>query len=246
VVVALVDEDDVDSCATQRPGCGEPAEAGADDDHAWPAATCRRGARHAEMIAGARTTTIATVLEAVDFARIAADRTRLAVLGCLALADATAAEVASAVGLSPREAVRVLGRLATRGLVLVDDGRYHLDDRSLRTLAESVSESRSADPAVLAGLNEDDAAVVARYFRGRRLIEIPAAESRRRAVLHRLLDEFEPGRYYLEADVRRILRRFHSDDAALRRHLVDDGLMARDPVTRTYWRGGGPPPAATP
>jgi hypothetical protein len=95
---------------------------------------------------------------------------------------------------------------------------------------------------LLGGLEEEDAVVAARFFRGRRLVEIPAAEGRRRAVLRILVDEFEPGRYYTEANVRRILRRFHPDDAALRRHLVDEGMLSRQDATRTYWRGGGPPP----
>ncbi len=65
---------------------------------------------------------------------------------------------------------------------------------------------------------------------------------RRRAVLRILVDEFEPGRYYSEATVRRILRKFHPDDAALRGYLVEDGFLARDNLSRTYWRSPGPPP----
>ncbi len=55
-------------------------------------------------------------------------------------------------------------------------------------------------------------------------------------------DEFEPGRYYKESEVRRILRKFHPDDAALRRYLVEEGLLSRENRWRTYWRSPGPPP----
>jgi hypothetical protein len=106
-----------------------------------------------------------------------------------------------------------------------------------------VSRAEPPDPAVLAGLDEDEAAVAERFFKGRRLVEIPAAEGKRRAVLRILLDEFEPGRYYAAAEVRRILRKYHPDDAALRRYLVDEGMLVRENRTRTYWRGGGPPPS---
>ena len=181
------------------------------------------------------------MLQAADVARLVADRTRLAALGCLAMGERSAAEVAAATGTSPREAVRILGRLVSSGLVRVNAGRYDLDEERLRGLAETLTPVEPADAALLGGLEEDDAVVAARYFRGSRLVEIPAAEGRRRAVLRTLIDEFEPGRYYDEAEVRRILRRFHPDDAALRRHLVDEGMLSREDATRTYWRGGGPP-----
>lgn len=128
------------------------------------------------------------------------------------------------------------------GLVREDGGVYTVDDAALRELAATVSRAEPPHPAVLAGLDEDEAAVAARFFKGRRLVEIPAAEGKRRAVLRILADEFEPGRYYAEEEVRRILRRFHPDHAALRRHLVEEGLLLRENRTRTYWRGGGPPP----
>jgi hypothetical protein len=182
------------------------------------------------------------VLDATDIARLVADRSRLAVLGCLALGERSAAEVAAVTGTSTREAVRVLGRLVAGGLVRLRDGRYELDEDRLRELAATLTPAVRADASLLGDLGEDDAAVAARYFRGRRLIEIPAAEGRRRAVLRILLGEFEPGRYYAEAEVRRILRGFHPDDAALRRHLVDEGMLSREDASRTYWRGGGPPP----
>jgi hypothetical protein len=35
---------------------------------------------------------------------------------------------------------------------------------------------------------------------------------------------------------------FRLDDAALRRYLVEAGMLLRQNRTRTYWRGGGPPP----
>ena len=182
------------------------------------------------------------MLDPEEFLRIAADRTRLAVLGRLAVGAARASQVSADCGINAREAVRVLGRLAASGLVREEGGVYALDDAVLRELAAAQTRTQKAHPAVLAGLDEDDAAVAARFFRGMTLVEIPAAEGKRRAVLRVLLDEFEPGRYYAEAEVRRILRKFHPDDAALRRYMVDEGMLVRESRTRTYWRGGGPPP----
>ena len=182
------------------------------------------------------------MLDAEDFVRLLADRTRLAVLGRLAAGAARAAQVAADCGINERDAVRVLGRLTAAGLARDDGGVYALDEAALRALAAAQRRAQAAHPAVLAGLDEDDAAVASRFFRSMTLVEIPAAEAKRRAVLRVLLDEFEPGRYYAEAEVRRILRKFHADDAALRRYMVDEGMLVREARTRTYWRGGGPPP----
>ncbi|MEP6851937.1 MAG: DUF2087 domain-containing protein [bacterium] len=60
------------------------------------------------------------------------------------------------------------------------------------------------------------------------------------AVLHAFLRvSFEPGRRYAEPEVNAILIAFFADYAALRRHLVDEGLLTRD--RGVYWRTGGPP-----
>ena len=186
------------------------------------------------------------MLDVTDFARLVADRGRLAVLGCLAVQPRSAAEVAEVAEIPPRETVRLLGRLVSSGLVRVRDGVYELDEDRLREVASTLTPAQPADAAMLDGLGGDEASLAARFFRGRRLVEIPAAEGRRRAVLRIIRDAFDPGRYYTEADVRDILRGFHPDDAALRRYLVDEHMLSREDATRTYWRGGGPPPSRAP
>ena len=75
------------------------------------------------------------------------------------------------------------------------------------------------------------------FVRGGRLTAIPTQHSKRLVVLDRLAQEFEPGQHYTERQVNSILRRWHDDTAALRRHLVDDGFMARD--HGEDWRAGG-------
>ena len=47
---------------------------------------------------------------------------------------------------------------------------------------------------------------------------------------------FEDDTDYTEKEVNTILRRFHIDTAALRRYLVDHGLMARERDGSRYWR----------
>ena len=72
-----------------------------------------------------------------------------------------------------------------------------------------------------------------------RLIAIPVQRKKRLAVLRWLVEDFQPGRLYPEAEVNRIIGRRHSDFAALRRYLVDDELMQRR--RGVYWRTGSAP-----
>jgi hypothetical protein len=73
--------------------------------------------------------------------------------------------------------------------------------------------------------------------RGGRLVRVPAVRSKRLVVLDWLAQRFEPGRRYSEAMVNLVLGQVHTDTAALRRYLVDEGFMARD--HGEYWRIGG-------
>jgi len=179
-------------------------------------------------------------VDAHEFARLLADPQRLAAVGSLAVAPRTSAEIADLLGIADRDAVRMLGRLTKSGLVRAVGGKYALDHDALRDFAAELSPVERADPVMLRNLTDDEAEVASRYFRGRRLVEIPAAEGKRRAVLRRLVQEFEPGRRYSEAQVNLLLGIFHADHASLRRFLVDEALLDRDPRDGTYWRIGGP------
>lgn len=70
-----------------------------------------------------------------------------------------------------------------------------------------------------------------------RLHTVPSKRAKRLVVLDRLAQEFELGVVYPEAEVDEVLQRFHPDHAALRRYLVDEGLLTRD--AGFYWRSGG-------
>lgn len=72
-----------------------------------------------------------------------------------------------------------------------------------------------------------------------RLIAIPVQHKKRMAVLRWLVEDFQPGRLYAEADVSRIIGRRHPDFAALRRYLVDEELMQRR--RGVCWRTGSVP-----
>lgn len=82
--------------------------------------------------------------------------------------------------------------------------------------------------------------VLRAFVRDDRLVSIPVAQAKRMVVLDWLAKDFEPGRRYSEQMVNLIIGRHHADTAALRRYLVDAGLMDR--AAGEYWRSGGSTP----
>ena len=72
-----------------------------------------------------------------------------------------------------------------------------------------------------------------------RLMSIPVQRKKRLAVLRWLVEDFQPGRRYEEAEVNQIIGRRHPDFAALRRYLVDEEFMQRR--RGVYWRTGTVP-----
>jgi hypothetical protein len=90
-----------------------------------------------------------------------------------------------------------------------------------------------------------DAKVLRAFLVDGRLVSIPAQAKKREVILRYLLDAcFPEDRDYPEKEVNQRLALFHRDVAALRRYLVDLGLMTR--AAGTYRRAASPstPPAA--
>jgi hypothetical protein len=176
-------------------------------------------------------------VDATDFLKTVLDPDRLAVIGLVAARPATTADLAAATGQRERAVLATLGTLLQAGVVERDGDTYRLRREALRELARQVPQPEPAASAVFHGMTRDEAAVLGRFFRDRRLVGIPVQRSKRRVVLERIALEFEPGVRYIEAEVNELLSRFHPDHAALRRHLVDEGFLDRD--HGVYWRSGG-------
>lgn len=170
--------------------------------------------------------------------RALADPERLAIAGSLARGDQAPSALADRLGIPLSRVRRHLNRLTSTGVVRLNDDRatYRLDPETLRWAAEQVGPPR--EPGLpLGAASEDEEAVLRTFFRDGRLTEIPMKASKRRIVLERIAIEFDPGVRYEERDVNGIIGRFHTDHAALRRALVDEGFLSRD--HGVYWRTGG-------
>lgn len=174
------------------------------------------------------------MLDATTFARIAVDPIRLAILGAASVGDLDAGAIAAALGVAERKVLKEVAALEAAGLV--SDG--HLVAETLRSIARGMPQEPAASPLALEGTwSDEEARVLATFFSGSRLTGIPEKRSKRRVVLERLVQEFQPGIRYQEREVNFTLQLFHPDFAALRRYLVDEGLMARE--HGEYWRTGG-------
>ena len=96
-------------------------------------------------------------------------------------------------------------------------------------LADPASFTEIADPALQKVLRS--------YLRHGHLSVVPRAGVKRTMLLSYLATAFEPGVKYPESEVNETVRAWHPDVAALRRHLVDEGFLARQ--DSLYWRCGG-------
>jgi hypothetical protein len=76
------------------------------------------------------------------------------------------------------------------------------------------------------------------FIKDGRISVMPAKRGIRILLLDQVAQAFEPGRHYEETAVNEILKTITDDYAALRRYLVDEGLMDRTKAG-TYWRSGG-------
>jgi hypothetical protein len=173
-----------------------------------------------------------------DILRALADPERLSMAGILARTERSPADLAADLDLSLSRVRKHLNRLTAAGVVRVNDDRqtYRLDPETLRWAAEQVGPPRDVGMA-LGAADETEEAVLRAFFRDGRLTEIPTKEAKRRIVLERIALEFEPGVHYDELEVNVIVGRFFNDYAALRRYLVDGGLLDRE--HGVYWRSGG-------
>lgn len=101
-------------------------------------------------------------------------------------------------------------------------------------MSDIVGDGHSGPPGDPAGPDgaprpDNEAKVLRAFFRDDRLVTIPARASKRAIVLRHLLERcFTEDRPYPEREVNQRLAVFHPDVAALRRHLVEDGLVTRE------------------
>jgi hypothetical protein len=174
--------------------------------------------------------------EILSFVKAMASADRLRIIGILARGRATQAEIAEKLGMPGRDVFNHLSFLAHVGVLNETDGVYDLDEKAIESFARGQLEGKR--PSYEAKQEPEDVRKVLKSFLNTdgSLKQIPPQGNKLIIVLNFIVDAFEFDVNYTEKEVNTILRRFHVDTAALRRYLVDNGLMARESDGTRYWR----------
>ena len=175
--------------------------------------------------------------EILSFVKAMASAERLRIVGVLVRGGATQSEIATRLGMSVREVFNHLSFLAEVGVIHETDGVFDLDEKAIESFARGQFEGKR--PAYEASQEEpEDVRKVLKSFLNAdgSLKHIPPQGNKLLIVLNFIVDAFAFDTNYTEKEVNTILRRFHVDTAALRRYLVDNGLMDRENDGTRYWR----------
>jgi DNA-binding HxlR family transcriptional regulator len=178
----------------------------------------------------------------VAYFRALADVSRLKIIGHLARRPCSVEELAELLQLKPPTVSHHLHRLAEAGLVSSRGESYYsvyyLEEKALEQQARRLlSRQDFADMVDELDVDGYDRKVLADFsHRDGSLKTIPAQQKKLEAVLRHIVKAFAPGKRYSEKQVNKILLRFHTDTATLRRELVGFGLMQREGGGDDYWR----------
>ncbi|MDX6678041.1 MAG: hypothetical protein QOE31_2093 [Solirubrobacteraceae bacterium] len=132
-------------------------------------------------------------------------------------------------GLPEKQLRRHLARLTQAGLV---------DSDGALVVARLDRMQQAED---MAAADSDMTAEVGAYLRRGRLVDVPRAPEVRRRVLVEIARRFDAERTYSEPEINAALRELHEDHAALRRYMIDFGILERD-ARGTSYRLAGPEP----
>jgi biotin operon repressor len=184
------------------------------------------------------------------------DASRLRIVGVLAAGKPMSVEdLSRTLSLSPGTVVHHLNRLRAAGLVESKPRHPYMDYSLLfARLAEigaglgqmaHVQAGNEPERAAPEWATPEEAKVLRSFFDGGLLTNIPAQRSKRLIVLRELAQTvFERKHKYPEKEVNQRLGAVNADPASLRRHLVDEGFMARKSGVyrlrpRSDWPVGG-------
>jgi hypothetical protein len=175
--------------------------------------------------------------EVLNFVKAMASAERLRVIGALARGRATQAEIAEQLHLPVRDVFNHLSFLAHVGVVSESDGVYDLNEKGIESLARGEFGGKRPSYEAKDEKKEDVRKVLRTFLKADgTLKQLPPMGNKLLIILNFIVDAFAFDANYTEKEVNTILRRFHVDTAALRRYLVDNGLMAREGDGSRYWR----------
>jgi hypothetical protein len=180
---------------------------------------------------------VETELDLRQFFTGLADAARLRIAGRLAAGEASAEELAAALGEKPAAVTRHVAQLERAGLVAAKGTKYRLRLDAIHGLAAKVlARPQTVVPDEAAGDDFDRKVLKDFLMPNGRLRELPMPEKKFMAVLRYVFKAFESGREYSEKEVNALLQAFHPDFATLRRALIDLQWLERESNGRSYRR----------
>ena len=175
--------------------------------------------------------------EMLDFVKAIADVDRLRIIGLLAQKPARFSEIVNGMGFHPADAQRHLDQLIQNGIIQLADGVYDLNAAALEKLARTQLQAERPALVLEPELENDRRRILAAHLKPDGTIKtIPVQSSKLQVVLDYLINAFTLGANYSEKEVNVILAHFHPDTAALRRYLIDAGMLERERNGSRYWR----------
>jgi hypothetical protein len=158
-----------------------------------------------------------------------AEPSRLRTYSAIVLGATTPEQVAGSTGLAAPVVAKALQRLTKGGLIAASRDGFTAD---VEVFKDAVRENRPERTPLDPDPARDN--VLKSFIRDGRLTHFPTYPDKYQVVLEHIVQTFEPGRSYPEAEVNELLNRWHPDHAALRRGLVDARLLTR--VDAVYTR----------
>lgn len=175
--------------------------------------------------------------EILSFVKAMASVERLRIIGVLTRGRATQAEIAEQLHLPVRDVFDNLAFLKHVGVIHETDGVYDLDEKAIEAFSRGHFEGKQKSYVPAEDQQEDVRKVLKSFLNvDGTLKQLPPLGNKLLIVLNFIVDAFAFDTNYTEKEVNTILRRFHVDTAALRRYLVDYGLMDRESDGTRYWR----------
>ena len=175
--------------------------------------------------------------EILSFVKAMASVERLRIIGVLTRGRATQAEIAEQLHVPVRDVYDNLAFLKHVGVIHEMDGVYDLDEKAIEAFSRGQFEGKRRSYEASQEEPEDVRKVLKNFLNSDgSLKQIPPQGNKLLIILNFIVDAFAFDANYTEKEVNTILRRFHVDTAALRRYLVDNGLMARESDGTRYWR----------
>ncbi len=175
----------------------------------------------------------------LDFVKALSHADRLRIIGALTTRQAaTMQELAESLNLPLREVFEHLSFFEYLEVVRKENGLYRLNPDGVDALARRQFAGQPRETYMPApDLSEQRRKVLKAYLNtDGSLKQIPSQLAKLQIILEYVLEAVTPGLIYSEKEINLLIRRFHVDTAALRRYLVDQGMLERKSDGSQYWR----------